>query len=403
VVYTSIVLIVLSAAALASGILRARKRRWIAAAVFGSAAVLLFGLFNALLMSHAAAIRRARERAEKRAATPQATVKEILERHFEISRGRKKRLVPKDLETDALEREVAALGEDTVLQIREAMASLAPQYHDLLVGLLAWRAKERSDEAAREYLRELAESGHLRAVEYLGRASSTDADLQLLQAAIEGGTDLRYAALRSLGETRRPEAVPILAPYLDDEDDAVRWNAANSLAKIGTQEAGRLLIARLAKEDPQGSISYWAVLGGLMEMGYTPALETHERELASLLAGEERSSREVGQIACAVSRIPDKSRQEIMCLAMLEVPRLRNVAVTNLEGVGPLRHDTVCALLQVLCDESVEGGFRYIAARVLNKGTDHHVELGWTCDEDNVDRLCKEWQERLGDKIQEDE
>ncbi|MHC5055474.1 MAG: HEAT repeat domain-containing protein [Planctomycetota bacterium] len=392
-------LLVLALSALALGVFRAFGKKWRSAALLGFAAVLFAGLSVALLASHAAAIRQARELAEERPDAPRASIKEILERHFEMSHGGERTLVPKDPESDALEQEIAELGEDAVPQIREAMASLGPEYHDLLVGMLAWRVKEKADEAALEYLRELAASGQFRAVEFLGKASAADEDLQRLQAILEGGTDRRYAALRSLGETRRPEAVPILAPYLNDKDDAVRWNAANSLAKIGTEQAKRLLIARLPEEAPGRMNPYWAVLGGLMEMGHAPALQTHERELASVLAGEERDRHEVSHIVCAVSRIPDKSRQEAICLAMLEAdvpyPSLKNGAVTTLGSIGPLRRETVRALLEVLCDESVEGAFRFIAARALNKGTSHHVELGTTCGKENLDRLCGEWRQLL--------
>ncbi|MHC4506443.1 MAG: HEAT repeat domain-containing protein [Planctomycetota bacterium] len=397
--YVVSALVALSVGALAFGVLRAGRKKWRAAALLGAAAVLLAGLAIGLLYSWQGTIRRAREHAERRPSASRTTIKEALERHFEMSRGGERRIEPKDPESGDFAREVAALGEEAVPQIREAMASLGPEYHDVLVGTVAWLAKAKSDKAALEYLRELAASGQFRAVEYLGMASASDEDLQRLKAILEGGTDRRYAALRSLGETRRPEAVSILAPYLDDEEDAVRSNAANALAKIGTAEAKRLLVARLPKETSRRTNSYWAVLGGLMRMGYAPAMETHERELASVLAAEERDEFEVSHIVRAAMSVADRSRREEMCLAMLRstapYKSLKVGAVNMLGSVGPLSQESARALLDVLCDESVEGVTRYFAARSLNAGTSHHVELGTTADKKNLDRLRLEWRALL--------
>jgi HEAT repeat protein len=339
--YALTALVALSLCALAFGVLRAGRKEWRTAALFGGAAVLLAGSATGLLYSWQGAIRRAREHADTRSSASRTSIKEALDRHFETSRGCLRGIVPKDPESGAFEQEVAALGDDAVSQIREAMASLGPEYHDVLVGAVAWLAKAKSDKAALEYLRELAASGQFRAVEYLGRVSSSDDDLRRLKAILEGGTDRRYAALRSLGDTRRPEAVPILAPYLDHEDDAVRSNTANALAKIGTAEAQGLLIARLPKETSRRTNSYWAVLGGLMRMGYAAAIETHERELANVLAGEERDEFEVSHIVRAVESVADRSRREEMCLAMLRSTApsksLKVGAVTMLDvsnGVG---------------------------------------------------------------------
>lgn len=396
--YAFIALVTLSVGALAFGVRRAGRKKWRTAALFGAAAVLLAGLAIGLLYSWQGAIRRAREHADSRSSTSQVDIKEILDRHFERSKhGCERLVVPKDPgNAGGLAQEVVALGEDAVPQIREAMASLDPEYHDILVGMVAWLAKENKDKAALGYLRELAASGQFRAVEYLGRVAASDGDLRRLKTILEGGTDRKYAALRSLGDTRRPEAVPMLAPYLDHEDAAVRWNTANALAKIGTAEAKALLIARLPKETSTRTNSYWAVFGGLMRMGHAPAIETHERELASVLAGEERDESEVSHIVGAVQSVADRSRREEMCLAMLRstAPHksLKAVAVGLMERLGLLRQESASALLDVLCDESVEGVTRYSAARALNSGTSHHVELGTTCDQVNLDRLCREWQ-----------
>jgi len=388
-------LVALSVGALAFGVLRAGGKKWLAAALFGGAAVLLAGLAIGLLYSWQGAVRRAREHAESRSPASRTSIKKTLESHFEVSRRGERRIEPKDPESGAFAQEVAALGEDAVPQIREAMASLGPEYHDVLVGAVAWLAEAKSDKAALEYLRELAASGQFRAVEYLGRASASDEDLQRLKAILEGGTDRKYAALRSLGDTRRPDAVSILAPYLDDEEDAVRYNAANALAKIGTAEAKTLLVARLLKEPSKRANSYWAILGGLMRMGHAPAIETHERELASVLAGEERDESEVSHIVRAVASVADRSRREEMCLAMLRstarYKSLKAAAVNMMGSVGPLSQESASALLDVLCDEGVGADTRYFAARSLNSGTSHHVELGTTADKENLDRLCREW------------
>jgi HEAT repeat protein len=73
----------------------------------------------------------------------------------------------------------------------------------------------------------------------LGRPEHLDALVRELETETAHG--LRCWLLELIGETRRPDAVPVLAEYLTSEDESFRYWAVAGLQRIDTKEARRLL------------------------------------------------------------------------------------------------------------------------------------------------------------------
>jgi HEAT repeat protein len=73
----------------------------------------------------------------------------------------------------------------------------------------------------------------------LGRPEHLDALVRELETETAHG--LRCWLLELIGETRRPDAVPVLAEYLTSEDESFRYWAVYGLQRIDTKEAHRLL------------------------------------------------------------------------------------------------------------------------------------------------------------------
>jgi hypothetical protein len=72
-----------------------------------------------------------------------------------------------------------------------------------------------------------------------GRPEHLDALVREL--GIETDHGLRCWLLELIGETRRPDAVPVLAEYLTSEDESFREWAVAGLQAIDTKEARRML------------------------------------------------------------------------------------------------------------------------------------------------------------------
>ena len=66
--------------------------------------------------------------------------------------------------------------------------------------------------------------------------------------ACEAAGLLRNVAV-ALGNWGSPDAVPVLAKALNDEDPLIRWHAARALGRIGTTEGVKVLRGREAVEE----------------------------------------------------------------------------------------------------------------------------------------------------------
>ncbi len=184
---------------------------------------------------------------------------------------------------DAIE---SAAAEDAAVELLQADADLAPQAIVQLVRYLGSVVSDPSEDAM-DQLKELArhpdEHVRARSIAALGDAEVSGAVDLLLEAIDAESTEVRLSAVQSLGSLGderaveplvevaantlevsvvRHEAVKSLGaigdqraaealqPLVDDEDAALRANAAAALAKLEGEDVSELLAATLRDRDP---------------------------------------------------------------------------------------------------------------------------------------------------------
>lgn len=94
-----------------------------------------------------------------------------------------------------------------------------------------------------------AKRGGPEAVELLAQRFQTDADL-----------DVRLRALRTLGDLKDKQAIPVLARALEDGDPAVQYRAVASLKKVSGRDLGNDVNAwREWAIDPEAHKAEWSI------------------------------------------------------------------------------------------------------------------------------------------------
>jgi len=154
----------------------------------------------------------------------------------------------------------------------------------------------------------------------------------------------RSGILDSLGQRRDPEAVPVLAPALDDRDPQVVAAAAVALGKIGTAEAaGALTTARArARDKARTAIDDGLLLAAhrLSAAGQRDLAAKIYRELAS--PGEPRLVRQ-GALRGVLQTAGPQTVQVVLELLANDDAMVRAAAAGELVNLSPADLRTVAA------------------------------------------------------------
>ncbi len=166
--------------------------------------------------------------------------------------------------------------------------------HEMLASLLAGMGTSVLP-PLREALRDPARPAWIRAIaaDVLARLNDATAGPLAAQALRNAGlpSKLATALLRLLGAVGTPEMLPVLAPYLEHPDEAVRAEAVRALGQIGGSESVPLLLKAL--DDPSPWVAFFAAIG-LQQAGRSDLLrqiadsEHPRHDLVRQVLAEER-------------------------------------------------------------------------------------------------------------------
>ncbi len=185
----------------------------------------------------------------------------------------------------------------------------------------------------------------------LGRIGDSAINV-LIEILNSSDKDLKVFAIRSLGETLDPRAIPHLIKILGDKSWSVRKNAAASIMKFG--EAAVHPIAEALGSNNE-DIRYWAtkILGELGGSGVEPLLK--------MLKMENKDMRFFATLALAKTQDIRAIRQLINCFRD-ESWTIRKSAAEALEQIG---EKAIEPLTIALSHEDKD--VRYWTTRVLGK------------------------------------
>ncbi len=194
---------------------------------------------------------------------------------------------------------------------------------------------------ARSRTRSIGLRRRLQAVEMLGGLGDTSAVDDLVARLADTDGEVRRSAVRALGRTGSPEAVPALLALLDadaDVQDRVPPHYVTlALLRIGTAGVGQLQVA-LRSHGPNGRAAAASVLGWLGETSAVPGLTRalDDAEVAVRAAAVE-----------ALGRIGLPTQMARMC-DLLDVDQPEPVRVAAAQALGRLGDDRAAAALAAL-------------------------------------------------------
>ena len=136
---------------------------------------------------------------------------------------------------------LAGVRNDWLEQVLEVVAE-TPETARGLISALGWVDREKLQGQVVEWLK--SDQAGLRQLG-LGACGvqRVDCGPYLVQAIEDDEPAVRARALRSVGELRRQDLLPLVAKHLDDEDDSCRFQAARSAMFLG-QERGLDVVRR---------------------------------------------------------------------------------------------------------------------------------------------------------------
>ena len=203
--------------------------------------------------------------------------------------------------------------------------------------------KEMTLEAALRDLQHKDPRVRAQAAEALGREDlGKEALTALLAAADDGHSSVRYAALLSLGELGRPQAIPSAVDRLDDGDPLVREAAVIALGQIGAAAGGDESPASRAALDTAFAALARAVKSDRPEVRFQAIASlaeiSSERSAPLLrpLVGD-RDPKVRAQAAAALGDARDEAAREALAAHLTDVEEERHEAALALARLGDLR------------------------------------------------------------------
>jgi HEAT repeat protein len=125
-----------------------------------------------------------------------------------------------------------------------------------------------------------------------------------------------------------PPAVPVLVPLLDNEDEAVRFAAADALGKLRAREAVDPLIRWFRQAEPEAKLTYLAALSGIGDPATEPMM-------AATLDDPSIPSPQRAQAALGLGRIGTPSAVRLLWpYTVVEDQRIRLSAISALQIAG---------------------------------------------------------------------
>ncbi len=189
----------------------------------------------------------------------------------------------------------------------------------------------------------------------------------LLRAALDDNHMIRSAAMRALGKTKSPEALPLLMLSLRDKAGFVYDFAIAALSAIDDPAVGPAMLERLTDEDPDVRRAAATVLGATRHAEAVPALITAlQDEVLAVGHAAAQALGEIGDSAAVpalITAIEDPSADWAMCInaaqalgrlgdgtavpAMIDVLRRRWDVVQGMNTTPPVRKNVMEALVKL--------------------------------------------------------